>query len=246
MALPPGRGAWTTTGGLLPARPGTDGGYYRAPTDGEATPGAAGKRLDADHNAQVVTEAVRAIQRLLRAVTIQNNLPAASIAIDGLFGPRTGAAAVAVQGHYGLITDGIIGPATMRALLQPLLDETTDRYTLPPWVLPGIAGKESQLDPGAVGQTTPDDVGLVQVNRAAHPRVTLRQAIDPRWALDWTAARIRREIDRWTSATAVDPVDIAVATHNSPAQAQQWAKQGTPTTHIADYVAKVKQIGGAS
>jgi peptidoglycan hydrolase-like protein with peptidoglycan-binding domain len=53
---------------------------------------------------------VRTLQHLLRA---RNH----SVAVDGIFGPKTDAAARAFQGEKGLAVDGIVGPLTWSALI---------------------------------------------------------------------------------------------------------------------------------
>jgi peptidoglycan hydrolase-like protein with peptidoglycan-binding domain len=55
-------------------------------------------------------EAVRTVQYLLRA-------RGASLAVDGIFGPRTEAAVRSFQQSHGLVVDGVVGNATWMALL---------------------------------------------------------------------------------------------------------------------------------
>jgi peptidoglycan hydrolase-like protein with peptidoglycan-binding domain len=53
---------------------------------------------------------VPTLQHLLRARSH-------SVAVDGIFGPKTDAAARAFQGEKGLAVDGIVGPLTWSALI---------------------------------------------------------------------------------------------------------------------------------
>ena len=54
---------------------------------------------------------VRTLQHLLRG-------RGQTVAVDGIFGPRTEAAVRAVQQARGLAVDGIVGPNTWQALIQ--------------------------------------------------------------------------------------------------------------------------------
>ena len=75
-------------------------------------------------------EPVKVIQYVLSVVAeFYNNIP--SVAIDGIFGPATATAVVAVQRMAGLPQDGIMGPQTWAALyrLYAGIVETVSAYT---------------------------------------------------------------------------------------------------------------------
>lgn len=216
----PGRGAWTKIGGLLPLSPTSTNpaGYYRPPhtTKGEVMVGSAwASGRNKTYHTHVVYEAVKTLQRLV-------GTPA-----DGWLGDKTGAAIVAKQRQYGLVTDAIAGPTTLRALLTPLFHEIATKYRIPVSVLGGVCLWESRLDPGAVG-VSGYDTGIAQINlsAAAAKDFTLEQVLDPRFSLDFTARDMRRVYDRWNGRTSVDLLDIIVANHNSPSLAQEWAVTG--------------------
>ena len=241
----PGRGAWTATGGLLPPLPGKPnrGYYYRPAYPGEPLVGSAGLKAGCTYNDAVVTEAVRAIQRLVLAMGEERDLAFEPFSVTGQIGDKTGAAIAAVQGHLGLVQDAIVGPKTIWCLVQPIIEATCVEYSLPYWALKGIALTESQGDLGAVGRDTPNDTGLMQMNRAAHP-VTVRQAVDPHFCVDWTGRELAQRRDAYRDNARVDPILLAIAGHNSPKQAAAWAKAGAPPSkQIADYVFSVQKAG---
>lgn len=235
-----GRGAWTRRG--FPINPGATQGFtntYRrhstAPTTGSQS------SLGLDYEA--VHHGVRAIQDLL------------NILVDGLFGPKTEAAVKAFQAVSAPPSDGIVGTVTMKALLEPTLAAMSNQYKIPDKLLHGLVRQESNRDPGAVGYTTPSDRGLVQINLAAHTNITMQQASIPSFALDWAGNRMRTQHDRYrartdyvTSHDGQDRLawDCAVAYHNAPAWAEQWARTGTPPNErIANYVKSVRTLGAA-
>lgn len=226
----PGRGAWTRTGGLLPLKYGgtTGPGYYRAALPGELMVGAVSAfGADTGHTARVVHLGVVALQRLVNADP------------DGWLGNDTGAAIVRAQRRYGLSEDGVAGPKTFRALLEPLIAAKAAEFGVPLPVLGGIAVFESGLDPAAVGVNGWDH-GLMQINLNAHD-IRLEDALDPRFSLAWAAKDLRAVHDRWAGKTDVDPWTIAIANHNSPKAASDWAKTGhPPREQIETYVRKVR------
>jgi hypothetical protein len=58
-------------------------------------------------------ESVRTVQYLL-------NAQGATLTLDGVFGPHTGAAAVVFQSDHGLVADGVVGDQTWPALIVQL------------------------------------------------------------------------------------------------------------------------------
>lgn len=218
----PGRGAWTRKGGLLPIRPTSTNpyGFYRAALAGETPVGAAWVRgTDKSDSAHSVWAAVCELQKRLGFTGAD---------VDGWLGAKTGEAILARQKALGLTADGIAGPGTMEALLRPEIEAVARRYAIPAYALGGISFHESGADLAAVGVNGVDHGGM-QINLQAHEAtVTWAQAMDYAFALDWSARDLKRVIDRWTGKTKADPVDIAIANHNSPRAAQQWAIAGQP------------------
>lgn len=237
----PGRGAWRWPGGLLPLRVTSTSrvGYYRAAQPGEVPIGSAyARRTDVTFSAYAVHHGVRAIQRLA-------GMPPSDV--DGWFGPRTAAAAESAQTRLGVTIDGIIGPATMHALLAPVVTDQAVVHQVPVSILGGIFAHESALDPAAVG-VNGWDTGLAQINRSstAHPEISAADALDPWFTVAWTAEQLRGRYDQWDGHTEADPWDIAVAFHHSPKLAGQWARDGIPPVvdgrviQIEDYVIRVR------
>lgn len=236
----PGRGMWTTTGGLLPPKPGKKGGFYRAPKPGETPVGAAGLKEDATYNEAVVTAGVKAMQRRLNDI-----FPDLLLKVDGVVGPKTAEGFIGVQAQHDLVEDGICGPKTVQAMVMPLVVAAARQYGIPAWALIGIVGAESGWDPAAVGAQTPWDTGLCQVNRDAHPAMSVHDATDFHIALNWSARELKGWRDRLgpLCVKGVDPDDVMTAAHNSPKAARAWAVDGKPgkSPDPSAYVAKVRQ-----
>nr|WP_269328857.1 peptidoglycan-binding protein [Kineosporia babensis] len=202
--------------------------------------GSAGLEADATYNDLVVTAAVKALQRRLDEL-----YPSLGIRPSGIVGPLTVRGFALVQRDNGLTVDGICGPQTVRAMMMSLIQSTAAMYGIPVWPLIGIVGAESGWDPGAVGVGTPYDTGPCQINRDAHPAVTLEQACDWRFAFGWTAREFKTQRDRIAQIArpGMDLDELAVAAHNSPKAARRWAETGRPGTspNPEAYVAKVRK-----
>jgi hypothetical protein len=178
---------------------------------------------------QAVNFAIRAIQTrchdLLTPTTVATG-------IDGVFGSKTATAVRAVQTKLGLPSDGKVGPATTKALWQPLL-VTKGKITTT--IQCGLINQESAWDPAAIGYYTPADSGLVQINRNAHPEVTLAQAFDPKFAFAWMVQYLTLALVKYPL------LEAAIASYNSPRSAAAWQLNGIPpNTTIAHYVQQVK------
>lgn len=234
----PGRGAWTLSGGLLTAKPGQNSkrGYYRNAVASEVSVGSSWLTDDespASHPQYCVHLGVVAIQELVGADP------------DGWFGRETAAKVVAAQQKAGVEADGIVGATSMKAFLTPLISDIAGHTQVPVSILGGLLVNESGLDPAAVG-VNGEDHGLAQINMAAHgSQMSLEQALDPGFAIHWSAEELYMAMLKWQSGR-VDPWTIAIANHNSPALARKWALSGVAPVvegrvfQIADYVAKVR------
>lgn len=243
----PGRGTWTRTGGLLPGLPDKPGrtpsraGYYRAPAVGEQAVGSAYYLKSPTvwtHHEHVVYWGVRAIQRLVGMSNTD---------VDGWFGARTGAQVYVAQVRAGVDSDGIVGRDTMKALLTPVIDDIATHNDVPVAILGGLCVNESALDPAAVGINGADH-GIAQINLNAHgDKVSLAQALDPWFALAFSAEDLAHVYDVWKGKTKADPWDVAIANHNSPALARRWAREGKAPVvegrvfQIEEYVQRVHE-----
>lgn len=257
----PGRSCWRLAGGCLPGTPGSTSrvGYFRLAVAPERVVGSAWNADDKSDSAHCVNQGVKVIQHRL------NMLVKAGLVEDGEFGPKTDAAVRVFQKANSLAVDGVVGPNTMRAVLRALLLASATKYNVPIKLLTGLAFWESGLDPAGVGSNGWDH-GVVQINldpvRGHGKSISWGQAMDPEYSFDWAARELRATYDKWNGKTAADPQtgihadawDIAIANHNSPALAIQWAQQGFPPLvfradgtprqpQIGEYVADVKRAG---
>lgn len=232
----PGRGAWTLKGGLLPAKPGgTGAGYYRLAVDKEKPVGSAWVTgSDTSDSAHSVNLAVRALQVAFGMATPD---------LDGWLGPKTSAAGIAAQKKLGVEADGIFGPATMKALFAAHINRRADMYAVPRKILNGIVGYESAFDPGAVGVSGWDH-GFCQINLGAHKDVSIEAAMNPEFALDFTAKDLRTVYNRTyvvkPGITSEFAWRVAILNHNSPKNAIYLRDTGEyPTAQSREYVEKV-------
>jgi hypothetical protein len=93
------------------------------------------------------------------------------------------------------------------------------------------------FDPGAVGYKTPSDRGLCQINLSAHTNITVEQAFDARFALNYSADRLEKARAKYSEKGAALQRVCSIAQHNSPVQADAWYATGEPPSQqIADYV----------
>nr|WP_237405243.1 peptidoglycan-binding protein [Streptomyces sp. SN-593] len=65
----------------------------------------------------IVTVSQGATGSAVSAVQHELNAHGAALAVDGQFGPATAAAVRSFQSAHGLVVDGIVGPATWKALV---------------------------------------------------------------------------------------------------------------------------------
>jgi hypothetical protein len=148
---------------------------------------------------------------------------------------------IKAQRRFGLSEDGIAGPKTLRALLEPLIAAKATQYALPLDVLGGVCVFESGLDLAAVG-VSGWDTGICQINLAASAArgMTVADAVDPSRALDFTAKAMRVVHDRWAGKTEADVYDVVVASTTARSRPRSSRKQGrSPTPRTA-------QITGSS
>lgn len=216
MAVPSvttGRGAWTAVGKDNKSR------YYeyllRLPLDGDS----AGRNV----NYEAVNYGVRAIQSRINSYGYS---PA--LIVDGQLGSRTGAGIMWIQKKLGLTADGQAGPATCKALWRDLILWYAGINGVPASHLHGFMALESTFDPGAVGYTTPSDRGLSQINLVAHPNVTVQQAFDPHFSINYTADRLATAREKYKGKTVDLMIKCSIAQHNSPVAANTWYQTGSP------------------
>ena len=202
-----------------------------------------------------VIAAVRAIQGELNF----NDTTMPKLIVDGRFGDRTHAAVVTFQRRHNLSSDGIVGSKTAKALLlrRGRLEQT--RYNIPGDYLLGQVKWESAFDFGAIGDyildtdrdgdVDPVSFGLVQINVAAHPDITMEKAFDPSFALLYSAQRMKQAFNRYKAHYGVTWLlhrrrcwNAAILQHKNPKAADRWVFEGVkPSAESLEYVQRIRR-----
>lgn len=223
-----GRGAWTKRGNLK------DTSTYKE---------GCSRALDAVQNQDewAVTCGVVGIRQLLA----YNGFPVEHIGDPGKFGPRTKRAVIEFKKHKQFKTiNGAVGIGTSKALLRRPVEDFEKKWEIPGRYLWGMIGTETAWDLGAVGYSTPYDVGICQFNLKYNTEYVAERYMEPTWALNETAKRLRARFVEYSRATtdSARAWDAAILSHNSPVNALKYAQTGVyPTAQAASYVAMVKK-----
>lgn len=240
-AVTRGRGAWPLngTGGTLSDRGDAPGGYYRAPTGKSAMPGLIGARAARSGGACTLNEyavymAVRAIQQRVGADP------------DGVFGPDTGKRLGVWQANHGITPDEVFGPQSGKRMFRPLAVAAAIRLSAIKdfhLVVAGHIGHESWWDPGAIGVSTPADLGLGQINGPSHPDMSAEQRLTPAVSIPWVADFALANI----TAMKGNLRDGIAAYNLGIGGARSWVAAGRPTqwgtTNVPKYIASVLAAG---
>jgi peptidoglycan hydrolase-like protein with peptidoglycan-binding domain len=142
------------------------------------------------------------------------------------------------QAAKGLKVDGQVGPVTAKELFRPRVEHVEYGYGIPDGALGKQIWLESAFDPVAVGTVDSRDRGMCQINlfeltnasgeHGAH-HVTLAQAYDPPYAIDWAGQYIisqQQEI-----ADRIKLMKAARAAYNvGDFYAAQWLLDGFPAS----------------
>lgn len=249
-----GRAAWPFSGlgGTLSADGTEPGRWFRAPAKGAtvAKVGLTGYRANRDNaecsiNDYAVFRAVVAMQKFF-------GTPA-----DGIWGSDTDAKVKIWQTEHGLTPDGVFGRLTARALWTPVIEKTAaqtdDSQRWLTKVTVGHVTWESDFDAAAVGGTTPQDVGLGQINGPSHPDLTLDQRLDPVFTIKWLVGFVDSNLAEFPG-----DLDAGIAAYNlGKGGARSWIKAGRPdiwtrvnaagttvTTNVRKYINEIKKAGG--
>jgi peptidoglycan hydrolase-like protein with peptidoglycan-binding domain len=248
-----GRGAWPAagTGGTLSADGKAYGRYYRkqyskkgynnpVKTPGRVAYNAVLNETEVSINDYAVYKAIQSIQRWVGAPT------------TGLFDAATKDAVIDWQTEKGLTADGIFGPATSRALVEPvILSQATllDKdHPILGKVAVGFVSWESGWDFGAVGGLTPEDLGLFQINGPAHPSMSVDQRLSILPSVQYGLNLIRSNLAEFEY-----DLDAGIAAYNLGKQgARDWIAAGRPdvwervgkSTDVRRYIDAIKKGAG--
>lgn len=131
------------------------------------------------------------------------------------------------QADRGLKVDGQIGMTTAKELFRRRVSTIEGTYSLPQGALGKQLLLESAYDPVAIGSVDPSDHGIAQINLNMHKDVSVAQAYDPIFAIEWSAQYIRTAFDHVTSDANV--MKAARAAYNiGETYAAQWLLAGFP------------------
>lgn len=168
-------------------------------------------------------------------VAIKNELRYTGYARDAMVGdlPYYGSAVSNsvkdFQRAKGMVVDGNVGPRTAKELFRQRVNAVEDEYDLPRGVLGKKIYLESAMDPVALGTVDPDDTGIAQINLRIHQGVSVAQAYDPAFAIDWAAQYVRGQYEDIESALNI--MKAARAAYNiGQTYARQWLLAGFPAS----------------
>lgn len=224
-----GRGAWPNNGvgGTMDTTGTKPGPYYRAPAAGSSMKmiGLAGFRANRDSTEVSVDDYVT-----WRAVMAYQTFFGATP--DGIWGPKTDQTVKEYQSRNNLKVDGVVGPLTSKSIFRRYAERHVDNFAagnadLKRMVVGHIA-YESGFDPAAVGVTTPQDLGLGQINGRYHPDMSVNDRLDPSIAVPWVVNFVKGNLDYFKGN-----VRDAVASYNlGRGGANNWIKQGRPDVWV--------------
>lgn len=240
-----GRGAWPSSGigGTLSADGKAYGRYYRKKffkkgydskvlVPGRIAYIAVSTEQPVSINDYAVYKAIQGFQRWV-------GTPA-----TGLYEAATKDAVVEWQIRKGLVADGIFGPATARTLIEPIIRSEANKIDSEHPILGalgvGFCSWESGFDLGAVGGTSPEDLGLFQINGPSHPSMSVDARLTPILAIRYGLELIESNLAEFEF-----DVDAGIAAYNlGKAGARQWIAAGRPDvwTRVVDGVEKTVDV----
>lgn len=244
-----GRGAWSSSGlgGTINAAGTKPGSYYRAPATGSGLEMIGlrafravrdGKPVDVNYYATFM--AVKAYQAFFGSTP------------DGIWGPKTDQSVKSWQSANGLTADGVLGPKTSKAIFKPMAEkmayDVNKTHPELKKMVVGHLGWESAWDAGAVGGSTPVDLGLGQINGPAHPNMSEQDRLTPSTALLWVAQFVNSNL----VAFNYNVRDGVSAYNLGQGGTRSWIKDGRPdvwingsgrTVEVKKYIDNVLALG---
>lgn len=121
-----------------------------------------------------------------------------------------------------LEADGLIGPDTAKALFESRTKQFEKRFGIKSRWLTKLTNSRSHNDP--VAQGAQDEEGLVQIELHFNPAISIEEAWDPAWSLDYAARRLRAAIE----FCGGDEQGGIAAWSVGRILAEQWVKAGKP------------------
>lgn len=244
----PGRGAFPNNGlgGTLNFGGTAPGPYYRAPGNSVMKmPGLTAALAVRNPNASctindyAVYSAVKVLQRIFKATP------------DGILGPQTSQSIRNYQVAQKIAVDGVVGPQTCRSLFTPWVTDAVmaldaSHVDILRGVVIGTLTIEGGWDLGAVGRSTPEDLGIGQINavHSANPAsaeyISLDDRLDAAKAIPWIVKFIDGNLK--AMGYALDPGILAYNLGIGGARA--WVKAGYPNiwngVDVCAYINKIK------
>ena len=123
--------------------------------------------------------------------------------------------------------DGKAGMKTLMELFRKRVQTTETKYELSSGSIGKLLKLESGYDPVALGYVDPDDTGIAQINLRIHSSISVAQAYDPAFAIDWTGRYLSGQYDAIASRANV--MKAARAAYNvGNGNAYNWMMDGFP------------------
>lgn len=142
-----------------------------------------------------------------------------------IWGNMARARTMGFQSASGLLADGVVGPATAKALLKKWVSAFEAQYSIPDHLVGKQGTLESNNHAVAEGFVDPDDEGWGQIHLPFYPTITQTQAWDPEFAIKWMAGQL------WSHRMNLGDWDAAIAAYNVGYQtAKQWLAAGKPSS----------------
>lgn len=152
--------------------------------------------------------------------------------MEPIYGGQVAAEVSRFQRAEGITETGAINPKTSRYLFRKRVDEIEAKHSLPSGTLGKKVNLESLYDPVAIGGQDPADRGITQINLkefGGFHDVTLEQAYEPAFALEWSGKYIRDLYNQILDETSV--MKAARAGYNIGwTFARMWMYAGFPAS----------------